>query len=704
MNLFNFTFVLLFLSNICFAQWTSLPTAGSNNVLTNVQYVNSTTAWAVGTSLLKTTNSGINWTTYPLNFFLASNGISAVNNNVIFILDDSRIHKTTNGGVDFFLTTSNAAGTFYSIKFVNELTGIVTATGGKVYKTNNGGDFWSETVLDQTTTLKKLFFLNDQTGWIGAINGKVWKTENAGNSWSAKGNTGHEITSIMFVNDTIGFAVGPGKVSKTIDGGINWQFTGEPNTGWPAGALNSVFFFNKDTGSVAGINNLIYRTTNGGINWTLPSSGISNHALNSIDFYDKLNGIAVGNYGNYYITTNGGTNWIRYIQRTGNYRKIHFLDHDTGYVAGVSSPDPQSPRGFILKTTNGGTNWTFLNTGNAPPIHSACFLNQLTGWAAGEGGTIIHTQDAGNSWALQTTNVSSNLYDIKALNNDSIIAVGDLGTIIISSNRGNNWESITGVTSKNLRTLFVNSNGLAWAAGDSGIIIRSTDFGENWTELPSTAINSISSVFFLDYLRGFFTSTGGIIRRTVDGGDFWFGSLSNTTSNLNSIFFPEENVGFATGVNGVFLRTTTGAFWENLGTISPGNVLSTMSFINKDTGWVAGGNYILKTTSGGVITSVEDDVLNLEDFHLFQNFPNPFNPSTVISFLLSEYASVKLEVFDVLGSKIDVLFTGEKPPGKYSFNFNSGDYSSGVYFYSLSVYSPKGNLVFKTTNKMILLK
>ncbi|MFQ3597251.1 MAG: endonuclease [Chloroherpetonaceae bacterium] len=91
-------------------------------------------------------------------------------------------------------------------------------------------------------------------------------------------------------------------------------------------------------------------------------------------------------------------------------------------------------------------------------------------------------------------------------------------------------------------------------------------------------------------------------------------------------------------------------------------------------------------------------------FALEQNYPNPFNPTTVISYRLAQTSDVRLEVFDVLGRKIETLVQTKQSAGAYSFTFNAGRFnlSSGVYFYRLSAGSNSG--AFTATQKMILAK
>ncbi|NUM72479.1 MAG: phosphodiester glycosidase family protein, partial [Ignavibacteriaceae bacterium] len=87
-------------------------------------------------------------------------------------------------------------------------------------------------------------------------------------------------------------------------------------------------------------------------------------------------------------------------------------------------------------------------------------------------------------------------------------------------------------------------------------------------------------------------------------------------------------------------------------------------------------------------------------FALQQNFPNPFNPSTVIQYSISEGAFVDLKIYDVLGREVATLVSEYKQPGFYHTVFDMAQYSlsSGTYFYRLST----GKVA--ETRKMLYLK
>lgn len=83
---------------------------------------------------------------------------------------------------------------------------------------------------------------------------------------------------------------------------------------------------------------------------------------------------------------------------------------------------------------------------------------------------------------------------------------------------------------------------------------------------------------------------------------------------------------------------------------------------------------------------------------LLQSYPNPFNPSTTITFTLPMKAFVTLKVFDSLGREVSTLISEEMRPGKYPCRRNAGGLPSGAYFARLEAGS------FVGTKKLVLLK
>ena len=97
-------------------------------------------------------------------------------------------------------------------------------------------------------------------------------------------------------------------------------------------------------------------------------------------------------------------------------------------------------------------------------------------------------------------------------------------------------------------------------------------------------------------------------------------------------------------------------------------------------------------------TGVENEAILPTTNFLAQNFPNPFNPSTTISFNLLSAGQVNLTVYDMLGREVAVLVNDMLNAGTHNVNFDASKLTSGVYMYKLTSGS------FQQTRKMMLVK
>ncbi len=115
-------------------------------------------------------------------------------------------------------------------------------------------------------------------------------------------------------------------------------------------------------------------------------------------------------------------------------------------------------------------------------------------------------------------------------------------------------------------------------------------------------------------------------------------------------------------------------------------------WLNTTGGDLKNGGYITVTQSGENTSASEKGSVTVE------NYPNPFNPTTRISFTIPQKVNVKLRVFDLLGREITILAEGVYEAGKYEVRFDASNLPSGVYFYNLLT----GNS--SITKKMLLIK
>ncbi|MFH1526587.1 MAG: T9SS type A sorting domain-containing protein [Bacteroidota bacterium] len=102
---------------------------------------------------------------------------------------------------------------------------------------------------------------------------------------------------------------------------------------------------------------------------------------------------------------------------------------------------------------------------------------------------------------------------------------------------------------------------------------------------------------------------------------------------------------------------------------------------------------------GDIWTDVNEDFLKLPSkYELLNNYPNPFNPTTIIKYSIPKSGFVAIEIINILGENIATLVNEYKTQGFYKVEFNSFNLSSGIYFYRIHT----GNFV--DVKKMILLR
>jgi hypothetical protein len=110
--------------------------------------------------------------------------------------------------------------------------------------------------------------------------------------------------------------------------------------------------------------------------------------------------------------------------------------------------------------------------------------------------------------------------------------------------------------------------------------------------------------------------------------------------------------------------------------------------------------------SMGKPLSADNKIIEVpSEFALNANYPNPFNPATVISFSLPEASHVKLAIYNLLGENVEVLLNSDQVSGnhKVDWNVSGSNLSSGIYFYELKAKGKSGK-EYSSIRKMVLLK
>lgn len=177
-------------------------------------------------------------------------------------------------------------------------------------------------------------------------------------------------------------------------------------------------------------------------------------------------------------------------------------------------------------------------------------------------------------------------------------------------------------------------------------------------------------------------------------------SITNNDVTLNWITSSEiNNSGFD------IERSSSNGTWSKIGFVSGnGSTINQSSYSFTDRGLSAGtynyrlkqidfnGNYEYFNLGNEVIIGAPGN------YELSQNFPNPFNPSTVINYQIPKSGFVKLSIYDMSGKELKSLVNENKEAGYYSVSFDGSGLSSGIYFYTIN----SGG--FTETKKMMLVK
>ena len=632
-----------------------------------------------------------------------------------------------------------------------------------LYRSEDGGQFWEQ-----------VLFLSDSTGCIdvvinpenpdtmyaamwerirypnarqyGGLTSGLYRSYDGGDSWTELtnnlpnnapdvGRIGIGISqsepNILYTiyADVPGFFDG---VYKTSDHGDTWTRTNDGalsslynSYGWWFGNIR-VDPSNPDIVYAMGLD--IYRTTNGGDNWSYRSGGIhvDQHGL----YIHPQNGnfLVAGNDGGIYTSENGG----------GSYSKSPDLPITQFYTCEV---DFQFPERLYGGTQDNGTNrtltgnlddWQWILGGDGFYVLVDPTDNNFV-YAESQWGNLTRSTNGGSSFSFALVGVDfndrSNWNSPLAMDpsNPQILYFGT-EKVYKSENRAESWTAISddlsnGPTSGNLT--FGTVTTIAVAATDGQVVYAGTDDGNVWiTENGGTDWQKISdnlpvrwitrvAVDPQDAQTAYVTISGyrqdeylPHIFRTTDAGTNWQDISGNLPElPLNDIIVdPLNNNLYVASDGGVFYTADGGISWQALGDNLPLSPVTDLT-LHQPTRKLVAATYGRSMHSYDLnsLVAIEDEAADINSFRLFQNYPNPFNPSTTIEYQLAAAADVKLHVVDMTGREITTLVRARKAAGTHQVvwdgkNHNGQQVASGIYLYSLNI---GGQIV---TRRMTLLK
>lgn len=294
----------------------------------------------------------------------------------------------------------------------------------------------------------------------------IWEQQNS--------NTNLNLCSAFFFTPDTGYICGglqytDAIILKTENAGFTWQpITLNPS--FNNKIIFDIFFLHPNKGFAAAYDCRIL--TNNNNNWQLTQANINNHAwqgLRAINFANDTLGFIAGglayNQGSIFKTTNGGNNWT-YQYFPTELRDIYFTSYLTGYACGY---------GIVYKTTDSGTTWNPLNI-DGDFFMGIHFPNKDVGYVVGNQGTIAKTTNEGLTWEkLRNGNAllkkKQHFEDVFFENEEKGYIVGQ-NIFWVTQNAGQTWNQVDGIDFENFNAIYITKPGQGFVVGNNGTIVK----------------------------------------------------------------------------------------------------------------------------------------------------------------------------------------------------------------------------------------
>ena len=409
------------------------------------------------------------------------------------------------------------------------------------------------------------------------------------------------------------------------------------------------------------------------------------------------------------------------------FKPGRILDKNTIWFCGI---DGSLKKTYVFRSVDGGATFTH----NAEPLDGRAAqmdaFDENIALVATANGKIYRTTDGGANWtevySYMISFIATGWFDgCRVLNENVAVAYGDFEPngnmhFVRSTDKGATWTEIEGIDYLGSAyayytwgTAACNIGESIWCSAtntnyDSSFVFRSYDAGVNWEsyKIPAEVIpNYPRSIAFSDNDNGLIAARGGYLIKTTDGGATW-SSTNNPDTSANCypnsvVTIPGTNIIVAMDDIGAYYTTDLGETWGQIATPpeTESDYIVSGVFLNSGFGYVF--------TDGGLVLRFENQVTSIpgqytgntpHEYRLNQNFPNPFNPETVISWYLPVADQVELTVYNQLGQRIATLVSGKMSSGNHTYLFDGRNLASGVYYYQLVAGT------FRQIQKMVLLK
>lgn len=411
-------------------------------------------------------------------------------------------------------------------------------------------------------------------------NGKILRSSNGGTTWSRTTNGSVNYKSAASVGNDVWVGGSDGKVYKTtkVNTGLVGYLTGSVNS------VNGVDFVTSTVGYACGDGGTVYRTSDGGLTWTLKNSGLPNVKFNCVSFRDAAVGVIGGNNGTAYVTTNSGDSWTAFT--TGTTRNILAAHYYPTIIYFVGE------WGTIL-TTTGSPTLTSVKSRTRTDIRGISGINSSEVHLTGGGGFIRNNKNSSTEFLnFEVNPMMANLVGIAFSDANTGFAISSLNDAIIkTTNGGVNWNLTAGATMQ-----------VSWVSKLSG----SGGIGNNLTFHPTNR-----DMLYVVY--------GKTMYRSYNKGETWssfgtVGATSGTVTAAHSFYMSPIDTNIlmcaieGTPTDKVVRSTNYGATWTTILTINFSNYGMPLEMDQNDPNlWYYapdGGGFWKSTNNGANFTEI----------------------------------------------------------------------------------------------------
>jgi photosystem II stability/assembly factor-like uncharacterized protein len=715
--------LLLLLSQMAFSQgWEWLNPLPQGNDLMELQVLAPTLVLSAGNygAAIVSTDGGAVWTIrntgerpfpYTMKFVSETEGWGLMEGYTVFGDDfNHAVVHSTDGGQSWQRSYQNFHLELEDLSFPSAQQGWVVAHVDSTLRlailhTTDGGQTWNVQASDSNGHRAKVFFLNEQEGWISLVH-SILHTTNGGQTWEAGYSSYWMAYGLYFTDSQNGYGASFSGIYRTTTGGQFWTDTEIPLI--PSEGTRSMAVIDSDhlwvvtgtDGDHDNPNHILF-STDGGQTWARRSAPTKAN-LNNVLFADAQHGWICGERGTVLQTVDGGTTWALrggnpITERYSNFGAVDFADRQNGWrIGGLAN-------GYttILHTTDGGAHWTnqYPDTNRYFADLRAVSATEI--WAVGH--IVTHSTDGGLHWTTVAVGANAACYNVVCPDERTIwifSGTDDSPYVHRSTDGGATWTTHRVPLTLKYNGMAAGDANNVWISGwtdlDEGTVLHSSNGGLDW-ETQGDSLGFLDGIFFIDAQYGWAGAGPGIVR-TTDGGAHWTVVGPRASMSVRRIQFIDRMTGWVLGYGDAYRTLDGGTTWQHFNPFVDTG-LADIDLVDANQAWVSGWDGILLRFDGTNISAPDHPAVSSPaSLELSPVYPNPFNATTTIAYVVPQTERISLRVFDLLGREVAVLRDGMTEAGPHVLQFDGSRLASGMYFTRLEA----GSQV--QTQKMILLK